>query len=204
MTGQKQNHTMKFFDFTLGSLQGSVRELAESDVAAIVTYWHESPPDYLESMGADANKLTARTQTEEKFRAALPSAPEPRRHIAIAVELGSRLVAYTNAYLDDERRGHAHVHILDPEVRRTGLGSALFVRILTLYFDHYDLRALVFQTHPDSTGINRLLQGFGLKPKLIDDQNPSGMARPGLFNWYQIGQDEFRNIAGREKSARID
>lgn len=191
---------MKFFDFTLGSLQGSVRELAQSDIAAIVSYWHESPADYLRSMGADPNKLTCRTKTEAKFSTALPGASSPRRHIAIAVELGARLVAYTNAYLDDERKGHAHVHILKPELRRAGLGAVLFVRIATLYFEHYGLRALVFQTHPDSTGINRLLQGFGLQPKLIDDQNPSGMARPGLFNLYQLREDELRSIATSGKS----
>jgi RimJ/RimL family protein N-acetyltransferase len=194
---------MKFFDFASGSLPGSVRELAQSDIPAIVTYWHESPLAYLESMGADPNKLTSRTKTEEKFSSALPSAPSPRRHIAIAIQLGARLVAYTNAYLDDERKGHAHVHILAPELRRQGLGSALFLRVVALYFDHYGLSALVFQTNPDSTGINRLLQAFGLQPKLIDDQKPSGMARSGLFNWYQIGHEEFRSIARRDKSASI-
>jgi RimJ/RimL family protein N-acetyltransferase len=192
---------MKFFDFTLGSLQGSVRELAEGDVDAIVTYWHESSPDYLAAMGADSKKLTSRTNTEEKFRSALSSAPSPRRHVAIAIELNARLVAYTNAYVDDERKGDAHVHILDPELRRHGLGSSLFIRVVALYFDHYHLSALVFQTNPDSTGINRLLQSFGLRPTLIDDQKPSGMARSGLFNWYRLGDDEFRALILPNKPA---
>jgi RimJ/RimL family protein N-acetyltransferase len=195
---------MKFFDFALGSLQGSVRELAEPDVAAIVTYWHESLPSYLEAMGADPRKLTSRAKTEEKFRSALPSAPSPRRHVAIAIELSSRLVAYTNAYLDEDRNGHAHVHILDPELRRRGLGSALFIRVVALYFEHYDLSALVFQTNPDSTGINRMLQSFGIRPTLIDDQNPSGMARSGLCNCYRIAQDEFRAITLRKSPRAIE
>jgi RimJ/RimL family protein N-acetyltransferase len=197
---------MKFFDFQLASLQGSVRELAQSDIPAIVSYWHESPPEYLQSMGADPSKLTSRAKTEEKFSSALPSADStgasaPRRHVAIAIELGERLVAYTNAYVDDDRKGHAHVHILDPELRRQGLGSTLFLRVVALYFEHYGLNALVFQTNPDSHGINRLLQSFGLQPKLIDDQNPSGMARAGLFNWYQIGRDDLRNFTRRNKPA---
>jgi RimJ/RimL family protein N-acetyltransferase len=186
---------MKFFDFVSGSQAGSVRELAETDLPAIVAYWHDSPRAYLESMGADPGKLSSRDKTEEKFRSALPGAPLPRRHVAMAIEIDSRLVAYTNAYVDEGLVGHAHVHILDPVLRRQGLGSTLFLRALSVYFEHYGLRGLVMLTHPDSQGINRLLQSFGLRPQLIEDQNPSGMARPGSFNRYQMGAEDLRRIA---------
>jgi RimJ/RimL family protein N-acetyltransferase len=120
----------------------------------------------------------------------------------MAIDVGSRLVAYTNAYLDDDRKGHAHVHILDPELRRKGLGSVLFIRVVGLYFEQHGLSALSFQTNPANTGINRLLQSFGIRPTLIDDQNPSGMARPGLCNLYELGRDEFDALVHRIGSAR--
>jgi RimJ/RimL family protein N-acetyltransferase len=188
---------MKFFDFVSGPHSGVVREISEPDLVAIVAYWHESPLAYLESMGADPRKLSSRAETEARFRSALPGAPSPRRHVAISIDLGSRLVAYTNAYVDPELKGHAHVHVLDPSLRHQGLGTTLFLRVLMVYLEHYGLSGLVMQTHPDSKGINRLLQSFGLRPQLIDDQEPSGMARPGPCNLYEIGQDGLRSIAAR-------
>lgn len=188
---------MKFFDFEWGAQRGCVRELAEADLPALVRYWHESPPEYLEGMGVDLRKLASRAETEARFRAALPGAAGPQRHVALAIEVLDRFVGYTNAYLDERRVGHAHVHVIEPALRRGGLGSQLFQRVLGLYFGHFRLKALVLQTHPDNLAIERLLGSFGMQPELVHDLDPSGMARPGIFHQYRIVADDLSALEHR-------
>jgi RimJ/RimL family protein N-acetyltransferase len=193
-SSQRDGRAMKFFDFEWESRRGCVRELADPDLPALVRYWHESPPEYLESMGVDLRKLASPAATEARFRDALPGALGPQRHVALAIDVLDRFVAYTNAYLDDRRVGHAHVHVLDPALRRRGLGSQLFRRVLGLYFEHFRVTELALQTHADNPAIERLLQSFGLQPQLVHDPDPSGMARAGLFHQYRIVADDVSKL----------
>ena len=46
-----------------------IRDLDALDVPALVTYWHDSDPAYLHSIGVDLSKLTSREDTRQRFRA---------------------------------------------------------------------------------------------------------------------------------------
>jgi len=178
-------NAQSLFEFDFRSHKGQIRAMREEDVPKLVAYWHESSPDYLVQMGVDLTKLSSREATERKFLGAI-AGDGPRKHVAMVVELDGRLIAYTNAYVDDEQTGYPHVHVLDPELRRHGLARQLFATVIRLYFEHYKLRKLILQTNPENVGVNAMLQSFGHEPRQLQDDNPSGMARAGLFNVYEI------------------
>lgn len=177
---------MIFFTFLFEDREATVREMEECDMPTLIGYWHDSAPAYLESIGVDLRKLGTCEETEAKFRSALSHDDEERKHVAIVVEHDGDMVAYTNSYIDDSKTGYPHVHVLKAGFRHKGLASRLFRPVMKIYFDHYGLVRLIFQTSPENLAINMLLRTLGLEFQEVEILNPSGMARPGTFYNYEV------------------
>lgn len=182
-----------FLQTTFGNQQLVLRAFGADDVVKVVDYWHSASPEFLHGMGADPAKLSTREATTSKISTAIHGTT-PRTHVAMAVDLDGRLVAYSNAYVDEPGVGYPHVHVLDPSLRSRGLSSALFRHALDVYFKHFALSKLMLMTSPGNVGVNTLLQKFGLKPRQEQVDKPSGMSRPGIFLVYEISSGAWQQL----------
>jgi RimJ/RimL family protein N-acetyltransferase len=171
-------------------LQGEVirlRDLQEEDIPALVSYWADSSPEYIRSIGADPRKVPSRDQLQTTYRSALPeNGPGRSRIVLIAESIKGNLIGYTNLSIKSAEESYAHVHILDPAYRSRGVAQALFPRAMRQFFRLVPIRKILMQTSPENQRVNRFLQAVGLTPERVHIENPDGMARPGEFNVYTL------------------
>jgi RimJ/RimL family protein N-acetyltransferase len=170
-------------EIELDGRRAVARPLREDDLDALVAYWHESPLEYLASLGVDPRKLGSPAETRERLRAGL--APDAGT-LCVVAEIDGELIAYSNVVVREEKTAYAHLHTLrdDPWDRRAVY--ALFPQVTAAALESLGATRLRFETSVGNHGINRYLQSFGLQPQRLLLSEPDGMARPGEFNVYEL------------------
>ena len=163
-----------------------IRDIEESDLESLLSYWHETDPAYLASIGVNLEKLVSREVTRSRFLASIPGAPEPRERATFVVTSDGRLVAYTNLNFKSMDEVYVHMHTLVRSPLAKALTYHLFPEMIKILFKCFPITHLNIQTSPENTNINRFLAKFGLVPRRAYLETPDGMARPGEFNIYQI------------------
>jgi RimJ/RimL family protein N-acetyltransferase len=161
----------------------TARPLREEDLDTLVAYWHESPIEYLQSLGVDPRKLGSPAETRERLGAGLEGSSGA---LCVVAEMEGEVVAYSNLVVGEEDTAYGHLHTLrdDPVVRRAVY--ELFPRVTAMALERLEVTRLRFEASTDNLGINRYLQSFGLKPRRLLIEEPDGMARPGEFNVYEL------------------
>src|ERR1051325_11120745 len=112
----------------------TIRDVEESDVEALVSYWHDSDPAYLYSLGVNLSKLASREQTRARFLSSMPGAQEPPERAAFVVTADGRPVAYTNLNFRSADEAVAHFHTLDRSALVKGIVYLLFPETLKIFF----------------------------------------------------------------------
>jgi RimJ/RimL family protein N-acetyltransferase len=176
----------------IGHATFTLRDLEIRDIEAIVSYWHDSPTEYLESVGADTSKVKTREDTARAFRQSIKGVRERFGRATLIVSQGERVIGYTNINYKADAVAYAHVHLIAPELRGTGLAAQLFRLAVSVFLTEFPTRELRFQANTKNQRVNRYLQKMGLTPcktEYLDD--PDGMARAGTFNLYILDPTQF-------------
>lgn len=185
---------MIYLDTTFHGHQVVLRDIEESDVDVLVSYWHDTDPAYLASLGVDLTKLASRDVTRSRFLSSRPGAQQPPERATFVVTCDARLVAYTNLNFKSMDEVYVHVHT----VVRSSLAKALvyvyFPEMIKIFFNRFPITQLTMQTSPENQNINRFLAKFGLAPQRVYLTTPDGMARPGDFNVYEIPRSAANQI----------
>jgi len=178
---------MTHFEIDLQGELIRLRDLQEQDIPALISYWVDSSPEYIRSIGADPRKIPSRDQLLATYRSALPEAGPGRSRVVVIVESAKgNLIGYTNLFIKSADEAYAHVHILDPAYRSRGIAQTLFPHAIRLFFRLAPIGRILMQTSPENQRVNRFLQAVGLTPERIHIADPDGMARPGDFNVYTL------------------
>jgi hypothetical protein len=164
----------------------TIRDLEESDVETLVSYWHDSDPAYLASLGVNLSKLSSRDQTRDRFLSSIPGSQEVPDRATFIVTSGGRPVAYTNLNFRSMDEVYVHFHTLERGPLVKALVYFLFPEMIGIFFSRFPIAQLTMQTSPENRNINRFLENFGLVPRRAYLLAPDGMARAGQFNIYEI------------------
>ena len=163
-----------------------IRDIEKADVETLVSYWHDTDPAYISSLGVDLTKLASRDLTRARFLSSLPGAPQPPERATFVVTGDGQLVAYTNLNFKSMDEVYVHVHTVVRSSLAKALVYAYFPDMIRIFFDCFPITQLTMQTSPENHNINRFLAKFGLAGRRVYLATPDGMARPGDFNVYQI------------------
>lgn len=174
----------------------SVRDMAEEDIEHFVSYWHDDGAD-LAFLGIDPAKLGTRDDTRARFRSFC------RRDghcaaIGFTICHNDQVIGYTNINIFGRPKGYVHVHLTEPDSRRRGILSIIFLNSLPIVAKHilqeFPIDGLILETRTRNQGINRVVQKAGLRPRAtIYLQNPDGVAGPGEFNIYELDKELIEN-----------
>jgi hypothetical protein len=164
----------------------TIRDLEESDVEMLVSYWHDGDPAYLSSLGVDLKKLGSRDQTRGRFLASIPGPHENPERATFVVDAAGKPVVYTNLNFKSMDEVYVHFHTLERQPFVKALVYFLFPEMLQIFFRRFPITRLIMQTSTGNRNINRFLGRFGLTPSRVHLSTPDGMARPGEFNVYEI------------------
>src|SRR6266850_3826927 len=174
-----------------------LRDLAPTDLSAIVDYWLLSPDEHLAFMGVDRQLLGSEADIHRRFVNAIRTGNPSQSTISLGITLEDRLVGYTllNRYSEDVN--YSHWHIIAPNLRAKGLSTALYPYRIKAYFDLAPISQLIHQTRTRNVGINRMLDKFIpiTETKCID--KPDGVAAPGEFHLRFVRREDIPAIFAR-------
>ena len=175
-----------------------IRDLEQRDVEILVRYWHESPVPFLQSLGVDLAKLRSPAETRQRLlNSILNDGDGSRSRVYYIVEAGNQVIAYTNLNLGSVESGEgcAHFHVLTPNLWAKAVCYVLFPEGMRIFFKTVPVDRIVFQISPQNRNIARMLDRFNLQSRLVRLEVPDGMARPGLFNVYEIHKEQVASLA---------
>ncbi|MGO8863614.1 MAG: GNAT family N-acetyltransferase [Acidimicrobiales bacterium] len=153
-------------------------EPAELDIR--IEYFHGADDDYLQLLGVDRELLPSREAWRSSYEADLALPIRARKGLALVWELNGELVGFSSAdQIVFGIQAHMHLHILQPEKRRTGLGAEFVKQSARHYFRVLEIERLFCEPNAFNIAPNRALQRAGFH-YLFTHQT-----KPGPINFFQ-------------------
>jgi RimJ/RimL family protein N-acetyltransferase len=141
-----------------------VREMALEEVDLIIDYFHDSTPEHLELLGVDPTRLLSREDWRARYAAAYGLPVEKRSTLLVMWELDGTAVGFsTSDKIVYGEHAHMHLHVVDPQRRRSGIGSACLRETVGFYFRALELRRLFCEPNAFNVAPNRTLQSAGFR-----------------------------------------
>ena len=157
-----------------------VREMALEEVDLVIDYFHGSTPEHLEVLGVDPKRLPSRELWREFYAGEFEKAVHDRSALLIIWELDDVPVGFSTAdKITYGEQAYMHLHVIDPQQRRSGIGSACVRETTDLYFKALSLQRLFCEPNAFNVAPNRTLQGVGFRYVKTHE------TVPGPLNYHQ-------------------
>jgi RimJ/RimL family protein N-acetyltransferase len=141
-----------------------VREVAVEEVDLIIDYFHDSTPEHLEVLGVDPTRLPSRERWRERFAREYKRAVHDRSTLLVVWELDDAPVGFSTAdKIVYGEQAHMHLHVINPQQRRSGIGSACVRETAEIYFEALALQRLFCEPNAFNVAPNRTLQSAGFR-----------------------------------------
>jgi RimJ/RimL family protein N-acetyltransferase len=143
----------------------SLRDLARTDIPQILSYWYESPAEYIEAMGVDLTKLSPRADFERALtNKCIESETAAKSNInALVIEyMGKAIGFHTINPVKPCDSGVFHAHIWNSEMRGRGLGMQTYPKACRTFFERFDLQRILFKTPIQNVGAIRIKEKLGI------------------------------------------
>src|SRR5271163_4074813 len=141
-----------------------VREMTVDEVDLLIDYFHRSTPEHLQMLGVDPARLPAREDWRAAYLADYRRPLQERSSLLVMWELDGVAIGFSTAdKITYGEQAHMHLHITDPERRRSGIGSECVRATADLYFEVLALERLFCQPNAFNMAPNRTLQRAGFR-----------------------------------------
>lgn len=158
----------------------TVRQMEPAESRLIIDYFHSSTPEHLELLGVDPTRLPERDRWLATY---VEDARKPlveRDFLLVVWELDGDPVGFSTAdTITFGRQARMHLHIVDPDRRRAGIGVRCVRETARLYFDVLQLERLICEPNAFNVAPNRTLQRVGFR------YEKTHMTVPGRLNYHQ-------------------
>ena len=157
-----------------------VREMAVEDADLIIEYFHGSTPEHLELLGVDPTRLPPPERWRERYANECATPVRYRSTLLVIWELDTVPIGFSTAdKIVYGEQAHMHLHVVDPQRRGSGIGSACIRKTADLYFEKLALERLFCEPNAFNVAPNRTLQSAGFR------YVKSHMTVPGPLNYHQ-------------------
>jgi RimJ/RimL family protein N-acetyltransferase len=134
------------------------------EAAIIIDYFHGASHDFLRSLGVAPAKLPYRDDWEAFYRAEYQRPIQKRRAILVLWELDGEPIGFSTAdKIIFGQEAYMHLHILHPELRRSGYGARFVRETVKIYFDILRIQKLYCEPYALNEAPNKTLQKAGFK-----------------------------------------
>lgn len=141
-----------------------VREMSLDEVGLVIDYFHGSTPEHLETLGVDPTRLPPRRDWRARYAAEYDKPVRVRSTLLVMWELDGEAVGFsTSDRIVHGEQAHMHLHIVDPQRRRSGIGSVCVRHTVELYFNALELKRLFCEPNAFNVAPNRTLQSAGFR-----------------------------------------
>jgi RimJ/RimL family protein N-acetyltransferase len=157
-----------------------VREMAADEADLIINYFHGSTPEHLELLGVDPTRLPTPERWRERFIRDSAAPVRDRSTFLVLWELDGAPIGFSTAdKIVYGEEAHMHLHVVDPQRRKSGIGSACVRKTVELYFRVLALERIFCEPNAFNVAPNRTLQRIGFK------YVKTHMTVPGPLNYRQ-------------------
>jgi RimJ/RimL family protein N-acetyltransferase len=158
----------------------SVREMRLDEVGLRIDYFHRASDEYLRTLGVDRGSLLSPEAWASFYAQDYAKPIEERDNYSLVWELDGRTVGFSSTdriVIGEE--AFMHLHIVDPTLRREGLGIEFVKLSAQTYFRVLGLQRLFCEPNAFNTAPNRTLQRAGFRYLLTHE------TKPGPINFFQ-------------------
>lgn len=142
----------------------TVREIQESDVTRIVSYWLDSDPIFLQSMGVDPAKIPAREQLTQMITEQLTQPYEEKKAYAIIWEIDGKPAGHCNVNkIVFGKEAYMHLHLWNSHSRQKGAGTAFVKLTVPYFFRNLQLEVLYCEPYALNPAPNKTLNKAGFE-----------------------------------------
>jgi RimJ/RimL family protein N-acetyltransferase len=142
----------------------SVREIQINDVPNFISYWFDSDPAYLYTLGVDKNKMPSREEFHQMLLEQLNTPIEKRKSYCIIWEHNGEAIGHSNTnpttYGEEAKM---HLHIWSQSERKKGMGTELVMISVRNFFEKLKLKTLWCEPYALNAAPNRTLEKTGFK-----------------------------------------
>jgi RimJ/RimL family protein N-acetyltransferase len=184
----------------------SVRPFAQpSDYRAMIDYFHGGSDSFLRGMGVDRKLLP---DPEEWFKAVWedhhrPEWDQNRDRFYVAWEHTDRVVGHSSINRIVPRiRAYAHLHLWEPELRGSGLGTGFFRRSIDLFFHRFELQELFVEPYAHNPDPARVLNKLGFEKMGTYIAVPGPSAFEQEVSLYRLTRAEWKRLLNSQASAQ--
>ena len=157
-----------------------IREMVFEEVDLIIDYFYGATPEHLETLGVDPTRLPTRSDWRERYTIEFSKPVQERSSVPVIWELDGLAVGFsTSDKIVYGEHAHMHLHVVDPQHRRSGIGSACVRATVELYFDVLGVKRLFCEPNAFNVAPNRTLQRVGFR------YVKTYMTVPGPLNFHQ-------------------
>lgn len=164
-----------------------LRDLEPDDIPALVAYWVDADPAYLDFLGVDREKLGTADDIRQRFEAQIRTGDPDQERIAFVSTLDGVVTSYTNFHFLSPEENYMHAHVIRPSARGKGMASSSFANLMRVVFEQFPrVEHLLLVTQPHNDRINHVLTKVGLTHERRWYDEPDGLPLPGWFNVFTL------------------
>ena len=158
-----------------------IREMTLDEVGLVIDYFHDSTPEHLEMLELDPTRLPTRRDWRARYVAEHGKPVRDRSTLLVIWELDGVTVGFSTAdKIAYGEQAHMHLHIVDPQRRRSGIGAECVRKTAELYFNELELKRLFCEPNAFNVAPNRTLQSAGFRyVKTVQDRPRPHQHSPG-------------------------
>lgn len=142
----------------------TVREITAQDVELIANYWLHSDPDFLTGMGVDREKIPSRAALTAMLLRQIELPYREKPSLALIAEIDGSPSGHCNVNgIVFGQEATMHLHLWNAHTRKRGLGTAMVLASLPIFFDRLKLHTLWCEPYAENPAPNKLLQNIGFE-----------------------------------------
>jgi RimJ/RimL family protein N-acetyltransferase len=158
----------------------TAREMTVAETDLVIEYFHNSTPEYLETLGVDPSRMPTRESWRERLRLEFARPAEQRAAIVVIWLSDDRPIGFSSSdKIVYGEQANMHLHVTDPDRRNQGVGVECVRRSVDIYFERLQLKRLFCEPNAFNVAPNRTLQKAGFK------YLKTHMTVPGPLNFHQ-------------------
>jgi RimJ/RimL family protein N-acetyltransferase len=157
-----------------------VRPMTLEEADRIIAYFHTSTPEHLEILGVDPSRLPSASDWQRRYAQMFEQPVEQRASFIVSWLDGDRFIGFsTTDKISFGEQANMHLHIVEPSLRNSGIGTACVTQSVDIYFATLKLKRLFCEPNAFNVAPNRTLQKAGFK------YLKTHMTVPGILNFRQ-------------------
>lgn len=173
----------------------SVRELQESDIPKIVSYFVDADENYIKALGADKKKLPSREEWIQKHHREYNKPFKEKEYYYVVWCLDNEPIGHSNInHIEYGSHAKMHLHIWQGTKRKSGLGFQLLKQTLPYYFKNFELKKIICEPYAQNNAPNVVMPKLGFELIKTYETVPGFINFKQTVNRYELTKEQFDAI----------